>query len=200
MTIPPPPGQARYQIPPFPVRQFTVDEFHLLIQAGIFGHDERFELLDGWITPKMVRNPPHDYHLTQTMRALLARLPPPGWDIRVQCAVTLATSEPEPDLAVAIGPTNRYRQRHPGPADLALVVEVADSSLDQDHTVKGPIYAEANIGEYWIVNLVDHIVEVYTNPAGTAYQQRQDYTLADLIPLHLFGQVVGQVPVVELLG
>jgi Uma2 family endonuclease len=199
MTIPPPPVQPRYQVPPFPVRQFTVDEYHLLIQTGILKDDERLELLDGWITPKMPRNPPHDAYIDQVEEALRARLPA-GWRLRVQSAITLSQSEPEPDIAVVPGPASRYRTHHPGPAEIALLVEVADSSLERDRNDKGPIYAQASIGEYWIVNLVDHIVEVYTSPTGTAYQQRQDYTLADVIPLHLFGQVVGQVPVVELLG
>lgn len=83
---------------------------------------------------------------------------------------------------------------------MALLVEVADSSLDHDRSIKGPIDAGANIAEYWIVNLVDHVVEVYTNPSASAYPQRQDYALADVIPLSVAGQVVGLVPVVELLG
>jgi Uma2 family endonuclease len=194
-----PPGSTQYLVPPFPVRRFTVDEYHRLIQGGFFAADERFELLDGWITPKTSRNPPHDFSLTRASGVLRVRLPS-GWDLRGQCAVTLATSEPEPDLALVLAPLDRYRARHPGPADVGLLVEVSDSTLDSDRNVKGPLYAQAGIEVYWIVNLVDTVVEVYTMPSPTGYLQRQDYTLADAIPLVLGGQLVGPVPVVELLG
>src|SRR5262245_63406309 len=117
-----------FQTPPFPVRRFSVDEYHRLIGAGVFPPDDKSELLDGWITPKMTRNPPHDAILDLVKDALLAHAT--GWRVRVQSAITLATSEPEPDVAIAVGPAMRYLTRHPGPADLALVVEVADSSLD----------------------------------------------------------------------
>jgi Uma2 family endonuclease len=194
------PATARYLIPPIPVRRFTVDEYHRMIQAGILTEYDKVELLDGWITPKMTRNPPHDYHLTQAQEALRSRLPPPGWVVRSQCAITLPASEPEPDVAVVPGPVSRYRTHHPGPADVTLVIEVADSTLDHDRDIKGAIYAQANLVEYWIVNLVDRIIEVYTIPSATGYLQRQDYALPDVIPLRVAGQVVGQVPVVELLG
>jgi Uma2 family endonuclease len=179
------------------VRRFTVDEYHRMIQAGFFTADERFELLDGWITPKMTRNPPHDSCLDQIIDVLHARLPT-GWRPRIQSAVTLPTSEPEPDFAIVPGPASRYRTQHPRPADVALVIEVADSSLEHDR--KGPLYAQAGISVYWIVNLVDMVVEVYTVPSAAGYLQRQDYTLADAIPLVVGGQVVGPVPVVVLLG
>lgn len=114
--------------------------------------------------------------------------------------VTLATSEPEPDLAVVLGPNSRYRTHHPRPGEIGLLIEVFESTLEDDRETKGPIYSQATIPEYWIINLVDRLVEVYTGPSVTRYAQRQDYTLLDVIPLRLGGQVVGQVPVVELLG
>jgi hypothetical protein len=186
-----------------PVRRFSVDEYHRMIQAGIFGPDERFELLDGWITFKMTRNPPHDAFLDQVEEVIDSHLPP-GWRVRVQSAITLPTSEPEPDLAVVPGPASRYRTAHPGPTDVALVVEVGDSSLGQDRDVKGPIYAGASLPTYWIVNLVDRRIEVYTDPSGPAaqpcYRQTRHAQLADDVDLVLGGQVVATVPVRELLG
>ena len=193
------PGSARYLVPPFPVRRFSVDEYQRMCQVGILTEDDKVELLDGWITPKTSRNPPHDSHLDQVADALRARLPA-GWRTRVQSAVTLSASVPEPDVAVVPGPASRYRAHHPVPADVALLVEVADTSLDHDRHTKGPLYAQAGIAAYWIVNLVDRVVEVYSDPVGSAYQHRQDCTLADVVPLTLPGHAAVLVPVVELLG
>src|SRR5689334_16606792 len=85
--------------PPILMRRWTVDEYHTMIRAGVFAHDERFELLEGWIVPKMSRNPPHDASMDQTHEEVRSRLPN-GWRIRVQSAITTSDSEPEPDLAI----------------------------------------------------------------------------------------------------
>lgn len=103
---------ALYQFPPVPVRRFTGTEYHNLITSGLFASDERFELLDGWITPKMSRNPPHDFVLDLVKDVIPAHASP-GWRFRIQSAITLSNSEPEPDLTVAIGPAQRYHTRHP---------------------------------------------------------------------------------------
>ena len=79
--------------------------------------------------------------------------------------------------------TCAQRLRKPRAADVLLVIEVADSTLDKDHEVKGPMYAEAGIPEYWIVNLIDERVEVYTTPQGDVYTQRSDYRAGDLIDI-----------------
>jgi Uma2 family endonuclease len=151
--------------PPYPVKRFTVDEYHKLIDLGMFADDDRFELLEGWIIPKMTRNPPHDVALDLT-RELLGRVLPEGWRLRVQSAITTLESEPEPDFAIARGEARDYLEHHPGPADISLVVEVSDSSLDEDRSLKARIYARAGIPNYWIVNVVDGCVEVRTGPSG----------------------------------
>jgi Uma2 family endonuclease len=193
------PVSHRYQIPPFPVRRFTVAEYLRMIELNLLKDAEKLELLDGWITPKMTINPPHAAVL-DLVREALAACAPSGWRFRVQSPITLVESVPEPDVAVAVGPASRYLTRHPGPADLSLVIEVADSSLADDRTVKGPIYAEAGIPVYWIINVVDEIVEVYTQPGPNGYAQRQDYRRGAAVPLVLGGQVVAQVPVADLIG
>src|SRR5262245_45392334 len=106
------------------MRRWTVDEYHTLIDAGVFARDERFELLEGWIVAKISRNPPHDASMELTRAELEKRLPS-GWHIRGQSAITTTDSEPEPDLAVVQGSRRTYSSRHPGPSDLALVVEIA---------------------------------------------------------------------------
>ncbi len=190
------------QLPPEPVRRLTVDEYHQMIRAGILKEDDPFELLEGWLVPKMTRNPPHDLALGLTEDEITPLLPA-GWFRRGQSAVTTADSEPEPDIGIVRGPRRRFAQHHPGPEDMALVVEVADSSLQRDRTTKGRLYARAGIPVYWIVNIPDSQVEVYTGPTGPvdapAYRQRQDYGLADSAPLVLDGQQVGQIPVRNLL-
>src|SRR5437762_12339480 len=172
--------------PPFPVRRFTVDEYHRMIQTGILTEDDRVELLEGWIVPKMPHNPPHDSVLDQSQETLRSVLPP-GWRLRIQSAITTPDSEPEPDIAIVQGPANRYRTRHPEPLDIAMLAEVSDSTLANDRGLKAQLYARAGIAVYWIINLVDNQVEVYTDPTGPdpapRYRQRQDYRAGDTITL-----------------
>jgi hypothetical protein len=191
-----------FQMPPFPVRRWTVDEYHDMIQKGVITEDDPVELLEGWIVPKMGRNPPHDVAIVCVQEALRPLLPA-GWHTRVQSGITTAESEPEPDLAAVRGAARDYLTRHPGPQDAALLVEVADSSLLHDRRNKGRAYAQADIAVYWIVNLVDSQVEVYTDPSGPApnptYRQRQDYGITDAVPCLIDGQSIGPIPVRDLL-
>src|SRR6266702_825880 len=111
-----------------PARErISVDEYHRMIDQGMFDN-RRVELLDGVVVEKMTHNPPHDGTI-QLVEVALAPARPAGWCVRIQSSVTLSTSEPEPDLCVAWGNQRTYLSRHPGPADIGLVVEVADSSL-----------------------------------------------------------------------
>ena len=160
---PPLPTGNDFEPPPVPVRRFSVDEYHRLIRDGYFDDRERIELLEGWIVPKMTKNPAHDVAI-DLGQEVLRGVVPGGWRVRGQSAVTTKDSEPEPDLAVVRGQVRDYRDRHPGPGDMALVVEVADSSLSRDRGLKLRIYAKAGVPVYWIVNLVDGLVEVYTEP------------------------------------
>lgn len=202
MSVITPSIPATFGMPPGPVRKFTVGEYHQLIRAGVLTEDDPVELLEGWIIQKMPRNPPHDGTLAVTSEYLRGLLPA-GWHIRVQCAVTLPDSEPEPDVALVRGGVRDYMTLHPGPADIALIVEVSDSLLGRDRTEKLRIYARAGIAIYWIINLVDAQVEVYTDPTGPdaapQYRQRQDYDRNADVPLVIGGATAGQVPVRELL-
>ncbi|MGZ3415793.1 MAG: Uma2 family endonuclease, partial [Isosphaeraceae bacterium] len=135
-------------VPPVPVRRFTVDEYHQMIRAGILGEDDNVELLEGWIVPKMPRNPAHDALIAWVHNRVLAPRLREGWYCRGQSAITTPDSEPEPDLAVIRGSESDYLSRHPGPADTALAVEVADSSLGRDRSIKARIYAAAGVPLY----------------------------------------------------
>jgi Uma2 family endonuclease len=190
-------------VPPVPVRRFTVAEYHRLIQIGVLGEDDDVELLEGWIVPKMGRNPPHDAVISIIMIDVLAPRLSRGWFCRGQSAVTTPNSEPEPDIAVVRGATRDYLTRHPGPADMALVVEVSESSLLTDRSLKGSVYAAASVPVYWIVNLLDRQIEVYTDPTGPAiapcYRTRWDYRAGDLVPLTIDGSDIGSIPAQDLL-
>jgi Uma2 family endonuclease len=188
-------------LPPAPPRRFTVAEYHHLIETGVFANDERYELINGWLVPKMTRNPPHDVCLVLVPEAI-RRLLPRGWHVRIQSAITTDDSEPEPDIAVARGPARRYVRHHPSPADIAMLIEIAESSLDLDRDVKGPMYARAGIAIYWIINLVDNQVEVYTDPNGgrrPKYRRRRVFEIDSRLPLVIGGKEVERIAVRELL-
>ena len=181
---------------------FSVEEYHQMIRAGILDENDNVELIEGYVVNKMSRNPPHDTAI-RILSKHLERLLPPGWDYRAQSAITLSDSEPEPDLAVVRGDERTYSNRHPGPADLGLVVEVSDTSLAFDQNDKVRIYARAGIETYWIINLVDRQVEVYTQPTGPtalpAYARRDDVPLGGSVSLLLDGVVIAALAVRDLL-
>jgi Uma2 family endonuclease len=151
---------------------------------------------------KMPRNPPHDNTILKLGKRL-ARLVPDGWEIRNQSAVTLPQSEPEPDLTVVRGDENTYASRHPAAPEVGLLVEVADSTLQRDQTDKLRIYAAAGIVCYWIVNLVDRRIEVYSSPASTSatsgYARRDDFGRGDSVPVVLDQLRLGEIAVSEVI-
>ncbi len=181
--------------------RFTVDQYHRMIDLGIFKPDVRVELFKGWIVRKMTHKPPHDSAVARLTRRLY-RLLSEEWSVRVQSAITLKDSEPEPDIVIAIGSEETYDRRHPGPKDIALLVEVADATVAYDRDAKGPLYAQARIAVYWIVNLVNRRVEVYTEPKtgrSPSYRTRRDFTVDESIPLVLDGSEIARIPVREIL-
>lgn len=191
--------QPLYATPPSPVRRFSVAEYLDLFAKGVLEQDEKVELLDGWIFPKMARNPPHDGILALIVHVLGGRVPA-GWHVRPQLALLLAQSVPEPDVAVVVGGHRDYLARHPTAADVALLVEVADSSLAHDRDVKGPLYAAAGVPVYWVVDVAANVIEVYTNPSPAGYLARQDFAVGDVVPLVVAGALAAQVAAADLLG
>ena len=149
----------------FPIRRLSVNEYESLARSGILDEDDQLELLEGWIVQKMTKNPLHDGTVDEITRHLSALLPN-GWYVRTQNVLTTPDSAPEPDLVVVRGVPRDYLRRHPTAADVALVVEVADSSVERDR-LKCRIYAHAGVSTYWLVNLVDNQIEVYSDLAET---------------------------------
>lgn len=181
--------------------RFRVDQYERMIAAGVLTSEDRVELIDGVVVRKMTQNPPHAAAIDYTVAALRPLLRE-DWLLREQKPIKLSDSEPEPDLVILRGPLRLYERRHPRPADLAVVVEVADTTLEFDRRDKGLAYARARIPVYWIINLIDRRVEVYTEPKGgksPAYRRRTDYSPDAEVPLVIDGDEVGKIRVRELL-
>jgi len=157
-------------------RRWTRREYGRLIDVGVLHEDDAIELLEGRL---VVAEPQHTPHATAIDLAgeALRQAFGPGWRVRVQLPLGLGRdSEPEPDVAVVRGDARDFLVDHPTTA--ALVVEVADASLQLDRRVKARIYARAGITDYWIVNLVDRVVEVHRDPlsAGRRGSRYRDVT------------------------
>lgn len=147
--------------PPLTLWHWRRVEYDRLVELGVF-EGEPIELIGGQL---VVGEPQSAYHASAirtvdyTLRAVL----PPGWIVSVQSPVSLdEESEPEPDLAVVPGRPTDYRHAHP--ARPVLVIEVAESSVASDRIHKGSLYARAEIQDYWIVNLIDRVLEIYRDP------------------------------------
>jgi Uma2 family endonuclease len=184
-------------------RRFTVDEYHTMIRTGVFTDGEPLELLEGYVVHKMSRGKPHDFAV-QALTKRFVRMLPPGWDVRVQCAITLPDSEPEPDFALVRGDETVYHDHHPGPTEIGILVEVSGSSLPIDRVDKARVYARAGIPVYWVVNVVDKVVEVLTRPSGPtgapAYEQRDDFPVGTAVPVVLGGNTVGTIVVADIMA
>jgi Uma2 family endonuclease len=150
---------------PLTVRRWHRTEYERLVGLGVF-QGEPLELIGGEL---VVAEPQGAYHASAITRVdyALRAIVPPGWIVRLQAPVSLdEESEPEPDVVVVPGRPGDYRDSHPTRA--ALLVEVAESSLELDRARKGSLYARAGVADYWIVNLVEGVVEVYRDPAPDA--------------------------------
>ena len=182
----------------FAPHPLTIDRYERMIEAGIIGKDEPIFLWRGRIVEKMPKGSPHGFALLSLYRLLMFGLPE-GWHPRQETPVAVGDrSMPEPDISVARGTLRDYSERHPRVGDVAILVEVADSSL----AIEG--YAAGGVETYWIVNIPEGRVEVYTQPTGPAdgqasYRSRRDYGPEDEVPVELDGREVGRVAVREIL-
>ena len=175
-------------------RLFTVAEYEAMGRAGIFGPDERTELIEGRISTMDPIGTAHMWAVSELLRAFVPLL-----DFRVTSQSPLQLhdrSAPEPDVAVLLPTTPRTRK--PTPADTLLVIEVADSSLAYDRETKGLLYARAGIPEYWIVDLAHDRVDVCREPAGRRYRAVTHHGRgATISPLHVPELAI---PVTNILG
>jgi Uma2 family endonuclease len=170
-------------------RWITVDEYERMGEAGIFHPDDRLELLEGSVYEMLPISPPHAASVTY-LSMLLHRLYPHVFIISTQHPIRLNDfSEPQPDIALLKWRDDFYRHAHPTPADVLLVIEVADSTVESDRLYKMPLYAKAEIPEMWLVNLPDEKIELYAEPDNGIYkvtknfvrgEQAQAQSIADL--------------------
>lgn len=145
-------------------KRFSIAEYHRLGELGFFQPDDRIELIRGEIIIMAAKGRLHSVCnslLVEELIILLARRA----RVRGQEPIILTDdSEPEPDVVIARNRSDNYLSSHPEPADILLVIEVADSTLKYDRTTKLPLYAETEIPHYWIFNLVDRQLEMHSEP------------------------------------
>jgi Uma2 family endonuclease len=150
-------------------KRFSLEEYHRLGELGFFAPDERVELIRGEIILMPTKKTPHSVCNTRLWKELF-RLIGESADLRVQEPIILpADSEPQPDVLIARNSSDDYLSTHPYPNDILLLIEISDATLSFDQTTKLSLYAEDRILEYWIFNLVDNCLEMYSEP----YQDRK---------------------------
>lgn len=162
-------------------RFFSVGEYYRMAEAGILSEDDRVELIEGEIIEMSPIGSTHAA-CVKRLNALLVRHFGSNAIISVQDPVQLNDySEPEPDVAALKPKENYYADRHPTPDDVLLIVEVADTSVEYDRSLKLPLYARAGILEVWLVNLPADVIEVYARPAGSSYQNAQQFARGETL-------------------
>lgn len=160
------PGQATRRL-------FTVDEFYQMADAGILREDDRVELLAGEIVEMTPIGSRHAACVSRLARLLIQHAGD-RYIVRIQDPVRLDRhSEPQPDLAVVSARPDFYREAHPGPDDVLLLIEVADSSAELDRVDKVPLYGRSGIPEVWVVDLNAQQVDVYTGPTTDGYERHE---------------------------
>jgi Uma2 family endonuclease len=153
------------------LKRWTVAEYHQMSELGLLDADGRTELIAGQILLMASKGIPH----VVALRLLASELDnllnqDRSTFIITQDPIQLSDlSEPEPDLVIVKGAMLDYMEHHPYPADIHLVVEIADSTLKYDCQVKDKLYAHAEIVEYWVVDLKNRQVHIFQNPTPTGY-------------------------------
>lgn len=177
----------------------TKDQWVRVWDSGILGDCEDIEFVEGLLLTNSARTPKHDCTL-DILAELFRNLLKEGWRPRTLKTVDLDRGQPEPDIAVVLGPASRYASHHPTPSEIAFVIEITDTTLTRDRRLKLPGYARNGIAEYWIVNLVDRVVEVYTSPTTPpsgepVYSSKKEYRNGQTIPVFIQEQEIGQIAV-----
>jgi Uma2 family endonuclease len=185
-------------IPDFAILRLTLAQYQHMIDAGIFDEDSRVELLEGWLVEKMTKNTPHSF-ATQELRDHLFVLLQGSRFVSDQEPIVIGESQPEPDVIVGRGKRRDLGNKRPTAADVALVVEVSDTTLVKDRTVKLRIYAGARIPVYWIVDVNERTIDVYTDPSGEGrsaeYKTRRRFRPGERVPVVIDGGEIGQIAV-----
>jgi Uma2 family endonuclease len=175
--------------------RMTIEEFEKFTED----RDEPFELIEGLMVAKVTKKPPHVTATENVRDELLGLFSRPKWRVSTESPVRIPEyNEPEPDVMLVRGSTKKYERRTPGPADLALVVEVSYCSLAKDRQ-RIAIYGTARIPVYWIVNLDAQQVEVYTLKQRGGYGKARTYNRGESVPVDIDGVRVGLIAVDNML-
>jgi Uma2 family endonuclease len=181
--------------PPF---RISIEKYKKLIESGVFTKRDKLQLINGILVAKVTQNPPHSVADLLCSKAL-ARVIPAGWHLRPDKPVRLPPDgEPEPDQCVDRGTERDYSQQHPSAADVGLVVEIADTSLDADRGT-ARAYGASGVPIYWIVNLRQSQVEVFTEPTSDGYGSERAYEPGEDVPVVLDRAEVGRIAVSDIL-
>jgi Uma2 family endonuclease len=181
--------------------RFTVDQYKRMGVAGILTEDDRVELVEGLLYRKPMKKGPHSIACRETASALTRVIPTEAYFVTREDPVDIPgrAGMPEPDISVVRGRSRDYTEQPTG-RDVPLIVEVADKGrLAYDRGEKLGSYAGGGIPVYWIVNLVDRQIEVYSGPSPTAYQSRVDFKPGERVPVVIDGQQVGEIAVDDML-
>jgi Uma2 family endonuclease len=179
--------------------RLTVQQFDRMILDGTIADSDRVELIEGLLVTKMGRNRPHVQAGNKGFWTL-ARILGPGWHVRKEDPVVVSEwSKPEPDLAVVRGEVADYDNRDVTAADVAMAVEVADSSLSADRDDMARVYSGGGIPVYWVVNLVDRQIEVYTGPGPAGHAVKNVFGLNQDVVVVIDGVEIGRIAVAEMM-
>jgi len=180
---------------------FNVDEFYRMLDLEFFPDEARVGLWEGRVYQEMAKNHPHSFSWARLNAALFPLLPA-GWSLWAECSVTISPDKaPLPDMLVLRGGLEVYRGHRPEADDVALLIEVADTSLKIDTGTKLKAYARAAIPVYWVVNLKDGLIHVYSEPIPPEerYASMLTIDLDGTIPFILDGQHVAMIPAASIL-
>lgn len=159
-------------LPSQEIRRITTAEYHQMASVGILAADEQVELIAGQIIQKMPKGPAHSALCKRLEKLLEQRLGEQAL-VQLQDPIQLNPySEPEPDIAVVCPSPNFYADRHPTPEDTYLVIEVADTTIQRDLSIKADLYAEAGIADYWVANVTTQELHIFREPQADGYQRQ----------------------------
>ena len=179
-------------------RQFTVKEYHQMVEAGILTENDRVELIAGEIikmSPIGLRHAAYLRRLDMIFNDLLRG----KVIVDTQNPINLSDdSEPEPDLVLLRLRDDFYEAKHPQPEDILLLIEVADSTIKYDREIKIPLYAENGISEAWLIDINQQLIEVYRQAEGNSYQNMRQFFRGDSLTIEAFDEI--NLTVDEILG
>ncbi len=184
---------------PSPLYRMTLEQYESLIASGFFPKRDDVHFINGYLVTRMAESPLHGA-ICEAIRLAIEAILLATWHTRSEKGLRIPAqvSMPRPDLVVVRGEWRTYLNRYPEPADTALVVEVAITSRDEDRAM-ADIYAAGGVPVYWIVNLVDGQVEVYSDPGPSGYQTHEVLAPGHVLRVMIDGVEAGEIPVADIL-